>query len=189
VVDGGAGATTLDRREEARVQVECADRILLSKLDVAAPESVDSAHARIAALNAEAERASFPNTDDGDRALAPWLLARRASRNRSASGDRQHRHSQITAVSFVEDAPMSAAAIRDLIGELSTDLLRVKGFVHLASESRRGYLELAGDRLSLELGEPWGEDTPRTELVLIGDALDEAAIRRRLWACRTALAR
>jgi len=184
VVDADAGARTLDAREEARVQLECADRVLLSKLDLAPPGSVDATHARISALNPAAERASFPRTDEGDRALTPWLLSRRSPRKH---GDpRAHRHSQISAVSFVEDAPLSAAAVRDLMGELAATLLRVKGFVHLADQSRRGILELAGNQLGLELGEPWGKDPPRTELVFIGEGLDAAAIRRRLWACRTA---
>jgi hypothetical protein len=32
----------------------------------------------------------------------------------------------------------------------------------------------------------WGDGPRRTELVLIGDDLDEPAIHRALWACRTA---
>lgn len=186
VVDADAGARTLDAREEARAQLECADRVLLSKLDIAAPDAVDATHARIAEINSEAERASFPATDDGDRALTPWLLDRRALRRRAGAANRAHRHGQITAVSFVEDAPLSEAALRDLASSLSPRLLRVKGFVHLAGSERRGYLELAGNQLGLELGAPWADDTRRTELVLIGEDLDEAAIRRQLWACRTA---
>ena len=65
-------------------------------------------------------------------------------------------------------------------------LFRVKGYVHVAGEERRGYLELAGENLELRLAEPWGDDPPGTELVLIGDGLDEAALRRQLWACRAA---
>ena len=64
---------------------------------------------------------------------------------------------------------------------LRPGLLRVKGFVYLAGEPRRGFLELAGDRAGLTHGEPWGNDPPRTELVLIGEGLDEPAIRRRLF--------
>jgi G3E family GTPase len=62
--------------------------------------------------------------------------------------------------------------------------VRAKGFVHIAGESRRGFLERAGTRTSLGYGEPWGDEVPRTELVLIGEDLDEAALLRRLWACR-----
>ena len=74
-------------------------------------------------------------------------------------------------------------AVIDALGER---LVRAKGFVHLAGEPRRGFVERAGVRTSLELREPWPGAERRTELVLIGDGLDEAALRRALWACRAA---
>ena len=40
-------------------------------------------------------------------------------------------------------------------------LVRAKGFVHLAGEPRRGFLERAGLRTELRLGEPWGDDAAR----------------------------
>ena len=63
-------------------------------------------------------------------------------------------------------------------------LVRAKGFVHLAGESRRGFLERAGLHTELRLGEPWGDESPATEIVLIGEGLDAGAIRRQIWACR-----
>jgi G3E family GTPase len=56
--------------------------------------------------------------------------------------------------------------------------------VNLAGEPRRGFVERAGIRTSLELRDAWGDAPRQTELVLIGDDLDEAALRRALWACR-----
>ena len=71
-----------------------------------------------------------------------------------------------------------------MIEGLGAALVRAKGFVHLAGDDRRGFLERAGARTGLALGEPWGADARGTELVLIGDGLDGDAIRRQLWACR-----
>src|SRR5262245_25003730 len=78
VVDGEAGAGPLDRRDEAREQVLAADRLLLSKLDVASPAAVSAVHARLRALNPAAERASFPRDDDGAMAMTAWILEPRA---------------------------------------------------------------------------------------------------------------
>jgi len=50
VVDAESGAAALDRRDEAREQVKTADRVLLSKLDVAAASDVRATHARLDAL-------------------------------------------------------------------------------------------------------------------------------------------
>jgi G3E family GTPase len=186
VVDAEAAAATLDRREEAREQVIAADRLLLSKLDVAAAAAVAATHARLDAINARAERAAFPADDAGALALTAWLLAAPEAPRFYRAAKAAHAGGQLTAVAFVDPAPLVAARLEAVVAELGDRLVRAKGWVHLAGEPRRGYLEKAGARTALTLGEPWGEAAPETELVLIGDDLDEAAVRRALHACASA---
>jgi G3E family GTPase len=184
IVDAEAGAPQLDRRDEARAQVEAADRIMLSKLDVAAPATVDALHARLRELNPDAERAGFPRDATGTAALVPWLLETRTRTRRRAGHSHSHSHlGQVTAVSFSAAEPLLAEPLLALVASLGDRLLRVKGFVNIAGDDRRSYLELAGVRTDLTVGEPWGEDVPRTEIVFIGDGIDEHALRRGLWAC------
>jgi G3E family GTPase len=71
-----------------------------------------------------------------------------------------------------------------VVDRLGPALVRAKGFVNLAGEPRRGFLERAGLRTELRFGEPWAEAPRSTEIVLIGEGLDAGAIRRQLWACR-----
>lgn len=186
VVDAEAGVAQIARRDEARAQIASADRLLLSKLDVAEAGALAALHERLRALNPHAETASFPATEDGTSALVHWLLEQR-ERVQGAHGHAHvHRDGQLIAVSFVEDAPLLAAPLMRLIDALGDRLLRAKGFLRLAGEPRRAFLEVAGVRTSLRHGQDWGSDPPRTELVLIGEGLDEAALRRQLWACRAA---
>jgi G3E family GTPase len=185
-VDVTAAIDTLARREEAVSQVTSADRLLLTKLDLAPPGAVDAVHRRLAGLRPAAERAAFPRTADGDRALVAWLLAPRRAAARASAPARAHRH-QLVAASFVADEPLVAAALLAVIDGLADRLLRVKGFVHLAGEPRRAFLERASGVTTLTHDAPWA-GPPRTELVMIGEGLDEPAIRRQLWACRTAAA-
>jgi len=77
VVDGEAAADELGRHPEARAQVQTADRLLLTKLDVASAEAVRATHAALDPLNTTAERASFARDEAGDQALTDWLLAPR----------------------------------------------------------------------------------------------------------------
>ena len=79
---------------------------------------------------------------------------------------------------------MLAEPLLSVVERLGPALVRAKGFVHLAGEPRRGFLERAGLRTELRLGEPWAGDAPVTELVFIGEGLDAGALRRQLWACR-----
>lgn len=187
VVDAEAGGARLDRRDEIRAQIEIADRLLLSKLDLASPGNVEALHARLRQMNPDAELASFPASEDGSHALTHWVLAHRQRvRQRHERCVHTHRDGQLVAASFVEDAPLLAGPVMALIEELGERLLRAKGFLHLAGEPRRAFLEVAGVRTTLRYDEVWGREPPRTELVLIGEDLDEAALRRQLWACRAA---
>jgi G3E family GTPase len=198
VVDAEVAPATLAAREEARDQLAVADRVLIAKLDRASAEQVRAVHAALDQYAPAAERASFPPRDDGDMALTAWLLERRALIDASVTGaaraaahaaeahhhGHHHHGSQLVAVAFADDAPLVAEQVRRVIDDLGPALVRAKGFVHLAGEPRRGFLERAGAIDALRLEQPWGDATPRTELVLIGDGLDEAAVRRALWACR-----
>jgi len=182
-VDAEAGAGQLARHEEARAQVEAADRILLTKLDLARPEAVVALHRELGRRNPAAERAGFPQTDEATAELCPWLLdVRGATRARPAHPP--HHHGQLAAVAYSDPAPLLAEPLLSVVERLGPALVRAKGFVHLAGEPRRGFLERAGLRTELRLGEPWAGDAPVTELVFIGEGLDAGALRRQLWACR-----
>jgi G3E family GTPase len=185
VIDAEAGGVQLGRHEEARAQVEAADRILLTKLDLAAPEAVVALHRELAQRNPAAERASFPDTEEGTAELVPWLLdTRPGARRGGARPAHPHAHSQLAAVAYSDPAPLLAEPLMAFVDRLGAALVRAKGFVRLAGEHHRAFLERAGARTSLVLGDAWGAEDPRTELVLIGEGLDDGAIRRQLWACR-----
>ena len=188
VVDAEAAGDALVRRDEAREQAMAADRVLLSKLDVAAAPAVARVHALLDELAPEAERASFPLDDAGARALTGWVIEPRplrAWRTRDHAAVHIHRHDhQLVAMVFSDDAPLVGERVLAVIEQLGPRLVRAKGFVHLAGDARRGFVERAGVRTELRHEGAWGDATPRTELVLIGEGLDEGAVQRALWACR-----
>ena len=191
VVDAATGASALGDREAARGQAQAADRVLLAKLDVASPDAVRRCHAQLDELAPRAERASFPS--DANRALTAWLLEARKlhawTMPAHDHGDAQaahHHGNQLIAVTFTDDAPLVGERVLAVALALGDRLVRAKGFVHLAGDDRRGFLERAGLRTELRHEGTWGTAPRRTELVLIGDELDEAALHRALWACRAA---
>ncbi|HEX5059442.1 MAG TPA: GTP-binding protein [Kofleriaceae bacterium] len=194
VVDAESGAQAVTTREEAREQAAAADRVLIAKLDVASADAVRATHAVLDEAARDAERAAFPIDDAGALAMTAWVVEPRKLR---AWTTRKHDHdhdehaghhhgNQLVAVTFADDAPLVGERVMAVIEQLGERLVRAKGFVHLAGEERRGFVERAGVRTSLELRDAWGGDARRSEIVLIGDGLDEAALRRALWACRAA---
>jgi G3E family GTPase len=186
VVDAEAGLDALERHPEARAQVVTADRLLLSKTDLAEAAQISRLHEQLARLNPEAEIASFPPGGEGTAALVPWLLdglEPRLSRGEDDAPPAPHRHGQLDVVAFSEEAPLLAEPLLALCGRLGSALVRAKGFVHLAGEPRRAFLERAGAHLSLRLEEAWPSGPRRSEIVLIGQGLDPASLQRQLWAC------
>jgi len=203
VVDAESGAGAVEARDEAREQATSADRVMLAKLDVATGDAVRRTHAILDTFAPHAERAGFPAGDAGARAMTAWVTEPRKLR---AWTDRRghdlghghghglghglglghHHPNQIVAVTFSEDAPLVGDRVLAFLEALGAPLLRAKGFVHLAGDPRRGFVERAGIRTELRHDGEWGTSARRTELVLIGDDLDEAAIHRGLWACRAA---
>lgn len=181
VIDAEDGGRWLDERLEARAQLAAADRVVLSKLDRASALAVARIHARLRELAPRLAAVSFPRNEEGDRQLAAWLLEPRFVEARAANAE-AHRHGQLVVITFVEELPILARPLLAILERLGPALLRAKGFIHLAGESRRGFVERAGQQLELRVGEPWAERRRRTELVLIGVALDEAALRRELWS-------
>lgn len=194
VVDAETGASAVRTRDEAREQAAAADRVMLAKLDVATPDAVRNTHATLDEFAPHAERASFPADDGGALAMTSWVVEPRKVRAWSTSKahddhdhDDHHGHhhgGQLIAVTFTDDAPLVGDRVMAVINGLGDRLVRAKGFVHLAGEAQRGFVERAGVRTSLELRDAWADAPRKTELVLIGDNLDEAAVRRALWACR-----
>jgi G3E family GTPase len=199
VVDAEAGARQLERHEEARDQVTTADRILVSKTDLAASDRLADLHGRLQMLAPDVPRASFPPGDAGTAALGPWLLepaaapgqgvlagaAGGASAGASATATADRHPHQLAAVTFVDRAPLLGDPLLMVCQTLGERLVRAKGTVHLAAEQRRGVLERAGERTTLTLGAPWSSDEmPETRIVLIGEGIDEALLVPQLWACR-----
>lgn len=202
VVDAEAGGAAIERRDEAREQAVSADRVMLAKLDVAGPEAVRRTHAVLDRVAPEAERAAFPADDAGARAMTAWVTEPRKLRawnegrrrrdhehehehEHDAGGGHGHHHgNQLVAVSFRDEAPLIGDRVLACVEALGDRLVRAKGFVHLAGDPRRGFVERAGIRTELRHAGEWGDSPRCTELVLIGDDLDEAAIHRALWACR-----
>jgi len=195
VVDAEAGGRQLARHEEARAQVISADRILVSKLDLAPTPALAELHQTLNALNPAAERAAFPPGGAATSELVAWLLDARPlpehERHRQPSVTTQEpeprTHApahQLSAATYVDDAPLIAPALLLALDAFGDRLVRAKGFVHIEGDDRRGIVQRAGGRTTLEFDRAWDDEPRLTRLVLIGEDLDEAAVKRRLWACR-----
>ena len=77
--------------------------------------------------------------------------------------------------------------VRRAVEKLPAAIFRAKGFIRLAAPAdRRAILHVVGSRARMTLGDLWGDEAPRTQLVFIGEpgGLDPADLQARFDRCR-----
>ncbi|MCU0514831.1 MAG: GTP-binding protein [Anaerolineae bacterium] len=101
--------------------------------------------------------------------------------------DHDHDHSLVFSTwSWTSEKALSLAALRALFEELPTTIYRAKGVIYLQEmPDTAAVLQLVGKRASLTLADPWGDETPRTQLVMIASygGIDGDALRQKLADC------
>ncbi|MDQ0393348.1 CobW family GTP-binding protein [Labrys monachus] len=133
LVDALAGLGTIERHPEASAQVAVADRILLTKTDVAQPGS--ALLGRLDGLNAWADRRMLPGGDEPAALLFDGLsstAARRFAAQPVTEGGPAHT-AGIRTLSLVLTRPPTRFDFARALGGLATrrgeDLLRAKGLI------------------------------------------------------------
>lgn len=171
----------------AQAQVGFADRILLSKTDLAEPEQVEALRQRLARIN---RRAPLRVVEHGRIELAELLDIRGFNLNADIAPAPLLRPlaplglpaDRIGTLVLSSDQPLDMARLsafmEGLLERHGNALLRYKGVLDVAGEERRlvfqGVLRLYG----FDWDEPWGEGEARQSvLVFIGDNLPEDEIR------------
>ena len=154
-VDAVHGLRHIDEHAEAVKQVALADRLLLTKTDLATPEMIEELQRRLVALNPAAARHVVANGEIAPAALfgaalfdparktadvRRWINEEAYGRHRHDHGGHQHHdhHHDINAFCLSSEQPLSWEALSSWLGRLrhgaGNDLLRVKGILNLVGE-------------------------------------------------------
>lgn len=200
VVDAVNAMATLDRHKESVKQVAVADRIVLTKSDLAGDTA--PLRARLAALapgarllDAASGEATITSlfdtgpwrTTERGPEVAAWLADEAIEAHEHGSGfafDINRHDASVRAFVLTADEPIRAAAFElflDLLRGLhGPKLLRVKGVVRLAEDPARpivvhGVQHVFHPPIQLER---WPDEDHRTRLVFIVDGLPEADVRK-----------
>jgi G3E family GTPase len=186
VVDAPTGAANLDRAAEARRQVILADRLVVSKSDIAGGSQVTDLIERLRELN---PRATIDIAVAG--ALDPRALTEPvAVRDCSAAFCAEATHTDgIRSFVLTADQPLAwmpfARAMETLLALRGSDLLRAKGLLNIAG--CRGPVvvqfvqHLAHPPVELAV---WPDDNRESRMVFITRDLPEEAVRNLFAAVR-----
>jgi G3E family GTPase len=101
-----------------------------------------------------------------------------------------HEHTDHTRVfstwSWTTDKPLTLGKLREVFEGLPNTIYRAKGVIQLHElPDNAVILQMVGKRASLTLAGAWGEDAPRTQIVMIASqgGLDVERLRPQLEAC------
>jgi G3E family GTPase len=188
VVDAIAGASNLDRMPEARQQVALADRIAVTKSDLADPGTTQRLLERIAALNPAPVRIARNGQIEPSFLLDEPLPVRRGF----ALGEAAHSHG-LQSFSLLFEKPFGwpgfEQAMAVLMALRGPDLLRVKGLVAIG-ECRGPVIvhfvqHVAHPPVELE---DWPDEDRRSRLVFVTRGLAREAVAQLFAAVATVVA-
>ena len=200
VVDAVNAPAQLDRFAESVKQVALADRLVVSKLDIAGPEALDALRPRFAALNPDAPMiaADSPGLDPVDLLIADIHDRRSKSREverwmrstgEAAAATPAHtpHPTAITACCFTFDAVLDWTAfgvwMSMLLHRHGDRVLRMKGLLNVEGVPGpvlvNGVQHLVHPPAHLDR---WPDEDRRSRLVVISSGLDREEIERSLHA-------
>ncbi len=184
VVDAVTGAETLAWSAEARKQAILADRLVISKTDIAGEGAAEKLAAQLRVLNRSAEILQAVNGE-----LDPTRLTEPATDQRNAFVAEAAHSDGIISFVLSDDQPMPwpvfARAMETLMAMRGADLLRVKGFLNV--EGCQGPVvvqfvqHLAHPPVELAA---WGEDGRQSRVVFITRGIAEKQVRDLFAAVR-----
>jgi G3E family GTPase len=195
VVDAVAGVSNLAGHPEALQQVSAADRLVISKIDIAETGLVADLRLQLAALNPAAEILTYDEESDVEAALLTsdiqdertrllemrsWLMS-----SAKAHGRHEHhgKHGAVQAVTLTAEQPLDWASfglwLSMLLNRHGSDILRLKGLVAIKNQDTPVVVQGVQHVVHkpLHLGS-WPDEDRRTRLVAIVRGLDAALLQR-----------
>ena len=191
VVDAVHAQQQLDEHHEAQEQVGFADRILLSKTDLASAEQTTELTSRLRQINPRASIKSvhFGKTDIHDILdIHGFNLDDILKIEPDFLEDVSHEHDDdISSFVFRSDQAFDQEKLEVLIGGLleiyGPNLLRYKGILNIAGNANRVIFQGVHMLSGGEDGKLWANEKPQTTMVFIGRDLPRKAIQDGLNMC------
>lgn len=198
VVDAVNGAKNLDRFPESVRQAAVADRLVMSKTDLAEAETITALRRRLAGLNPTADilpldEIRIPDTalfisdihDPTARAVevARWLAAEASDVHDHHHRHDVNRHGDVRAFVLTSDAPLDWARfglwLSMLLNRHGTEVLRLKGLLSIQGVETpvviQGVQHLIHKPVHLD---EWPDGIAGTRIVVIAKGLDPEVVRR-----------
>lgn len=187
----------LEHTDEAGRQIALADTLIVSKADLVDADIVNQIRAVLSQLNPLAKQVVATNgeVDLGD--VFNWAIDRSENelvrhQDHAGNNPKTHQHSH------VHSSGIQSVSV-EMIGSLNIDafntwmqstlqhyrheLWRIKGILSVYGESDRIIIHGVHGILMAQVGDEWGSDIRKIQMVFIGKNLDADSIRNGLLMC------
>ncbi|MDO4902310.1 MAG: GTP-binding protein [bacterium] len=162
--------------------LQTADILVINKIGLTNPEKVSEIHQFARELN---NRAPIFETSE---ARIDWRIIF-APFHKNLHTDHRHHcdescthhhhiHHDFSSISFENAAPLDPQKFIQFLDNLPQNLFRMKGFLYFGMKGyeQKYTLQIVGKTINIG-AEEWGEETPKTELVLIGAGMREEEVQ------------
>ena len=192
VVDAKHGDKQLDDNREAQEQVAFADRILLSKTDIATEEEQGRLRTRLTRLN---PRAPVLPVQFGNAPIGEILDIRGFNLNAVLEidptflEDDEHEHDDaVQSFVFRARRPFDPGKLEDFLSGLiqvyGQDMLRYKGVLYMKGSDRQTVFQGVHMMMGADVGRKWKPtEKPNSKLVFIGRNLPKETFIKGLQQC------
>jgi G3E family GTPase len=202
LVDAVNWTGTVDSHHEAAQQIALADRIVITKLDLAAGGAADTERelrAELARMNPAATIVTFNGTRSAANLLLPhedfdpavpsadptrWLGLEHYEHHHSAEEHEHHLHDRgIVSIVLTRDEPLAREELQFLLDGISqnlgANLLRVKGLVNVAGEEGRPAVIQGAQHLlhTMTWLDRWPDSDTRSHIVFITQGIAAAKLK------------
>jgi G3E family GTPase len=196
-VDAVHAPQQLDEHHEAQEQVAFADRLLLTKLDLAGDQHTKQLRQRLMRIN---PRASIHESRRGHVSVENLLNIRGFNLNAILDiepdflSDVEHEHDDdISSFVYRDDRPMDLARIEEFLSAMvqvyGTRMMRYKGVLSIEGQKRRVIFQGVHMLMGADLGGDWLPDEQRTsKMVFIGRDLPKDVLMEGLALCTVSAA-
>jgi G3E family GTPase len=146
-------------------QIRAADIVLLNKVDLVGPERIAELEGWIRGL---VPRARVLRTVQAGVPLDVLLNVGGAGIPHH-HGHEPHDTSRFTSLTYETDRRLAYRKVQAALESLPPGIVRAKGTLYLADAPYLRFVaQMVGRRVTVDVDRPWGEETPRTQLVVIG---------------------
>ncbi len=210
LVDARHGQKQLNEHEEVQRQVGFADRIFITKTDLASPEEIAALKNRLMHMN---PRAPIQTITKGvvplDSVLDlrgfnlnakldidPHFLEEDDHDHSDCGHDHHHGHNhhnhhghtdRIQSFVFKSDKPFDHRKLEDFLGGVLSvfgeKMLRYKGVLYVKGSARKVVLQGVHEMMGSDLAGPWGAEPKQTRMVFIGIDLPKDTLLAGLEGC------